>query len=70
MVVTELLVKNFPYIFESGYTARLESELDGVEAGTERWTDLLDGFYGHLEKELKVAEHDMEDIKRREEATD
>ena len=69
MVVTELLVKNFPYIFESGYTARLESELDGVEAGTERWTDLLDGFYGHLEKELKVAEHDMEDIKRREEAT-
>ncbi len=69
MVVTELLVKNFPYIFEPGYTARLESELDEVEAGNERWTDLLDGFYGHLEKELAVAEHDMEDIKRREEAT-
>ncbi len=69
MVVTELLVKNFPYIFEPGYTARLESELDEVEAGNERWTDLLTGFYGHLEKELAVAEHDMEDIKRREEAT-
>ena len=69
MVVTELLVKNFPYIFEPGYTARLESELDEVEAGNERWTDLLAGFYGHLEKELAVAEHDMEDIKRREEAT-
>ena len=69
MVVTELLVKNFPYIFEPGYTARLESELDEVEAGNERWTDLLDGFYGHLEKELAVAENDMEDIKRREEPT-
>lgn len=69
MVVTELLVKNFPYIFETSYTATLEGELDAVEAGQECWTDLLDGFYGHLEKELAVAERDMEDIKRREEPT-
>ena len=69
MVVTELLVKNFPYIFETGYTAKLEGELDAVEAGEERWTDLLEGFYGHLEEELVVAGRDMEDIKRREEAT-
>jgi len=70
MVVTELLVKNFPYIFEAGYTAKLEGELDAVEAGHERWTDLLDGFYNHLEEELKVAGTEMEDIKRREEATE
>jgi DNA topoisomerase-1 len=69
MVVTELLVKNFPYIFETGYTATLEGELDAVEAGEERWTDLLEGFYAHLEKELLVAGRDMEDIKRREEPT-
>ncbi len=69
MVVTELLVKNFPYIFELGYTAKLESELDAVEAGQERWTDLLDGFYGHLEQELATASDTMEDIKRREEPT-
>ncbi len=69
MVVTELLVKNFPYIFETGYTATLEGELDAVEAGEERWTDLLDGFYTHLEKELLVAGREMEDIKRREDAT-
>ncbi len=70
MVVTELLVKNFPYIFETGYTAQLEGELDSVEAGTEKWTDLLNGFYGHFEKELKVAETEMEDIKRMEQETD
>jgi DNA topoisomerase I len=63
MVVTELLVKNFPYIFETGYTAQLEGELDNVEDGTEKWTDLLNGFYGHFEKELKVAETEMEDVK-------
>jgi DNA topoisomerase-1 len=64
MVVTELLVKNFPYIFELGYTAKLETELDAVEAGQERWTDLLDGFYGHLEQELATASASMEDVKR------
>jgi len=70
MVVTDLLVKNFPYIFETGYTAQLESELDNVEDGTEKWTDLLKGFYGHLEEELKVAQTEMEDIKAMEEKTD
>ncbi|HSU19589.1 MAG TPA: type I DNA topoisomerase [Acidobacteriaceae bacterium] len=69
MVVTELLVKNFPYIFEPGYTAKLEDELDAVEDGQERWTDLLKGFYDHFEEELKVAEHQMEDIKAMEQKT-
>jgi DNA topoisomerase-1 len=70
MVVTELLVKNFPYIFETGYTAQLEGELDAVELGTEKWTDLLNGFYTHFEEELKVAETEMEDIKAMEQETD
>ncbi len=68
-VVTKLLVKNFPYIFDTAYTATLESELDAVEEGQEKWTDLLNGFYDHFEKELSVAGKNMEDIKRMEEAT-
>jgi DNA topoisomerase-1 len=68
-VVTGLLVKNFPYIFDPLYTAKLESELDAVEDGQERWTDLLNGFYDHFEQELVVAGREMEDIKRMEHAT-
>jgi DNA topoisomerase-1 len=68
-VVTKLLVKNFPYIFDPLYTAKLESELDAVEDGEERWTDLLNGFYDHFEQELVVAGKNMEDIKRMEEPT-
>jgi DNA topoisomerase-1 len=68
-VVTKLLVKNFPYIFDTQYTAKLESELDAVEDGEERWTDLLNGFYDHFEQELLVAGEHMEDIKRMEEPT-
>jgi DNA topoisomerase I len=69
IVVTKLLVKNFPYIFDTAYTATLEGELDAVEDGKERWTDLLNGFYDHFEKELSVAGKNMEDIKRMEEST-
>jgi DNA topoisomerase-1 len=68
-VVTGLLVKNFPYIFDLLYTAKLESELDAVEDGQERWTDLLNGFYDYFEQELVVAGEQMEDIKRMEHAT-
>jgi DNA topoisomerase I len=68
-VVTKLLVKNFPYIFDTAYTATLEGELDAVEDGKERWTDLLNGFYDHFEKELIVASGNMEDVKRMEQKT-
>jgi len=69
-VVCDLLVKNFPYIFDTAYTAKLELELDDIEEGKEKWTDLLKGFYGHFEEELKVAETEMESIKAMEITTD
>jgi DNA topoisomerase-1 len=70
MVVCDLLVKNFPYIFDVAYTARLEEELDDIEDGKEKWTDLLTGFYKYFEEELKDAGANMEDIKRMEHKTD
>ncbi len=69
VVVCELLVKNFPYIFDTKYTARLEEELDDIEEGKEKWTDLLNGFYDYFEDELKDAGKNMEDIKRMEKLT-
>jgi DNA topoisomerase-1 len=69
MVVCDLLVKNFPYIFDTQYTARLEEELDDIEEGKEKWTDLLKGFYGYFEEELEVAEKQMENVKRWEKPT-
>jgi len=69
-VVTNLLVKNFPYIFDTAYTAKLEEELDDIEDGREKWTDLLSGFYDKFKVELSNAEEHMENIKRMEEPTD
>jgi DNA topoisomerase I len=70
VVVCDLMVKNFPYIFDTQYTARLEEELDDIEEGKEKWTDLLNGFYSYFEKELKAAGKKMENIKRLEKLTD
>jgi len=70
VVVADLLVKNFPYIFDPAYTAKLEEELDDIEEGKEKWTNLLNGFYGHFEEELAKASVNMEDIKRMETPTD
>ncbi len=69
MVVCDLLVENFPYIFDTAYTAKLEEELDDIEDGKEKWTDLLNGFYSYFEKELKDAGKKMRNIKRLEQVT-
>jgi len=70
MVVCDLLVESFPYIFDVAYTAKLEEELDEIEEGTEKWTTLLNGFYKYFEDELKDAGTNMRDIKRMEKKTD
>jgi DNA topoisomerase-1 len=70
LVVTDLLVENFPDIFDIQYTARLEEELDEIEEGKEKWTDALGEFYKKFEKDLKYAQKHMENIKRMEKPTD
>jgi DNA topoisomerase I len=70
LVVTDLLVENFPDIFDIQYTARLEEELDEIEEGKETWTDALADFYKKFEKDLRYASKHMENIKRMEKPTD
>jgi DNA topoisomerase-1 len=70
LVVTDLLVENFPDIFDIQYTARLEEDLDQIEEGKETWTDALADFYKKFEKDLKYASKHMENIKRMEKPTD
>ncbi len=70
LVVTDLLVENFPDIFDIQYTARLEEELDEIEEGKENWKHALGDFYKKFEKDLRYAQKHMENIKRMEKPTD
>src|ERR1019366_4452877 len=70
MVVTDLLLESFNDLFDVTYTARMEEELDGIEAGKIDWRQAMSDFYVRFEKDLEHAERHMADIKRMERPTD
>jgi len=63
-LVNELLVENLPTILDTEFSARMEEGLDTVESGKRKWNDLVEEFYQHFEKELRVAESAMRDVKK------
>jgi len=69
-VVTGLLLENFDDIFDISYTARMEEQLDEIEAGKIAWRVAIGEFYERFDKDLKHAEEHMTDIKRMEKPTD
>jgi len=70
VVVNGLLVKSFPEIVSSDFTAQMEEQLDQVEEGVVDWVKLLRDFYGPFEKDLARAKVEMRDLKREEEPTE
>ena len=59
-VVTQLMEQRFPDIVDLKFTARMEDELDGVEAGRTDWKKVLGDFYANFDSELTTAEKAME----------
>jgi DNA topoisomerase I len=70
VVVNGLLVKSFPEIVSTDFTAQMEEQLDEVEEGVADWVKLLRDFYGPFEKDVARAKVEMRDIKREEEPTE
>ncbi len=62
MVVNDLLVKNFPDIFDINFTAELEKKLDEIESSKEDWREVLKDFYYKFEKTLSNAYETMQYI--------
>lgn len=55
-IVTHLLGDYFSDIMNVSFTASMESDLDSVEDGEERWKNVIRQFYAPFEERLKVAE--------------
>ena len=53
--VNDFLVGNLPELFDVGFTAQMEEQLDEVESGKLNWTNMLRDFYGQFEYWLKEA---------------
>ena len=62
--VNEILVKNFPNIFEVKFTANMEEELDKIEEGEEKWVKVLNDFYVPFQSTLEKVENEKGKIKK------
>ncbi|HID10670.1 MAG TPA: type I DNA topoisomerase [Candidatus Latescibacteria bacterium] len=62
--VNALLVRIFPDIFEVGFTARMEEDLDRVEAGEEEWMRVVEQFYTTFSRTLRWAEEHRRDLRK------
>ena len=63
-LVNDLLVVNFPDIFDIEFTAQMEENLDHIEEGEKDWVETLKEFYLPFEKDLEMAKISMRDVKR------
>ncbi|HUH66760.1 MAG TPA: type I DNA topoisomerase [Syntrophales bacterium] len=70
MLVTELLVNNFPKILDIEFTASMENQLDEIEEGKKQKIETLNDFYSSFQKELRDAELHMRNVKKEETPTD
>jgi DNA topoisomerase-1 len=59
-IVNDQLVQHFPDVFDVGFTARMEEALDEIADDGRNWVEVLRGFYGPFEQQLKTAEATME----------
>ncbi len=54
-VVNDLLVEHFPDVFDTGFTAEMEEELDEIARGERPWAPVVQQFYDPLEAALESA---------------
>lgn len=71
-IVTGLMMERFNDIIDVEFTANMESKLDAVAEGKQRWKDVLADFYGDFSRELQEAEKALEGVRLKvpEEETD
>ena len=63
ILVNDLLVEHFPDVIEVGFTARMERELDRIASGDEQWAEVIKEFYESFEKDVKLAEEKIPEMK-------
>ena len=68
-IVTQMMEDYFKEIVDTGFTAQMEDKLDEVEVKDVDWKDIIRDYYGTLEKELEVADKEIEKVEFKEELT-
>ena len=61
-IVNDLVVKHFPEIVDTGFTAQMEQNLDLIAGGDADWVKVLRDFYGPFQESYLKAEKTMENV--------
>ncbi len=62
-IVNDLITEHFPNIVSVHFTANMEQELDMIASGEKRWVETVSEFYMPFEKQVKVAEANIPEMK-------
>jgi DNA topoisomerase-1 len=68
--VNGVLVAHFPTIVDTGFTAKMEEELDEIGRGKQDWVSVVREFYVPFEETLRKASVEMVRLKEPDEPTD
>ncbi len=63
LMVKGILIREFPDVFEVGFTANMETTLDKIETGDADWVATLRDFYAPFSKELEEAKKDIQKLR-------
>jgi DNA topoisomerase-1 len=63
ILVNDLITEHFPNIVDIGFTAQMEEELDRIASGEQKWVESIRTFYTPFEKQVKLAETEMPEMK-------
>lgn len=70
LAVNDMMKRCFPSIVDTGFTANLESLLDGVAEGEFDWKTIVSNFYPDLAAAVERAGEELEKIQIADEVTD
>lgn len=61
--VNDFLIKYFPDVFDVGFTAKLEDELDEIANGNMEWNSVIGGFYAPFKVKLDEVFKEADRVK-------
>ncbi len=61
-IVCDLLIEHFPDVFDVGFTAQMEGELDLIADGERDWVPVVREFYGPFAQRVAAAEATMDKV--------
>ncbi len=69
-IVNDMMIRAFPSIVNTEFTANVEGLLDYIAEGTMKWKTVVRNFYPDLEEAVSNAEKELENVKIADEVTD